>query len=100
MNQTISASSFILHPSSFILHPSSFRRGGRVVSDDPRVEQMLDELCDSQATPEEVCNACPELLPQVRERWLELRRIEAEVDALFPNSPGAGAGGPPSTGAA
>jgi serine/threonine-protein kinase len=66
------------------------------VSDDPRVEQLLDELCDSQATPEEVCRSCPELLPQVRERWRQLRRIEAEVDALFPNPPGPGAGGPPS----
>src|SRR5262249_19734089 len=75
--------------------PSSFR-GGRVVSDDPRVEQLLDELCDSRATPEDVCGACPELLPVVRERWRQLRRIEAEVDALFPGPPGQGAGGPPS----
>src|SRR5262249_8380996 len=70
--------------------------GGRVVSDESRVEQLLDELCDSQATPEEGCGTCPELLPQVRERWRQLRRIEAEVDALFPSSPGQGAGGPPS----
>jgi serine/threonine-protein kinase len=66
------------------------------VSDDPRVEQLLDELCDSHTTPEEVCSSCPELLPQVRERWRQLRHIEAEVDALFPKSPGPAAGGPPS----
>jgi serine/threonine-protein kinase len=65
------------------------------VSDDPRVEQMLDELCDSRATPEEICSSCPELLPQVRERWRQLRRIEAQVDALFPGPPGPSAGGPP-----
>src|SRR5262249_31208942 len=69
--------------------------GGRVVSDDPRVEQLLDELCDYRATPEEVCSSCPELLPQVRERWRQLRRTEAEVDALFPSPPGPSAGGPP-----
>jgi serine/threonine-protein kinase len=60
---------------------------------DPRVEQLLDELCDSQTTPEEVCGSWPELLPQVRERLRQMRRLEAEVDALFPNSPEPGSGG-------
>ena len=55
--------------------------------DDPRVEQLLDELCDSHATPEGVCGSCPELLPVVRERWRQLRRVEAEVDALFASPP-------------
>ena len=31
--------------------------------DEPRVQELLDELLDRQATPEEVCGACPELLP-------------------------------------
>jgi serine/threonine-protein kinase len=66
------------------------------VSDDPRVEQLLDELCDSHATPEDVCGSCPELLPVVRERLRQLRRVEAEVDALFAGPPVLGAGGPPS----
>src|SRR5262249_47118294 len=70
--------------------------GGRVVSDDPRVEQLLDELCDSRATPEDVCGSCPELLPVVRERWRQLCRVEAEIDALFPGPPEPGAGRPPS----
>jgi serine/threonine-protein kinase len=30
---------------------------------DPRLQQLFDELLDSQATPEEVCVSCPELLP-------------------------------------
>ena len=38
------------------------------MTDDPRVQQLLDELLDSQATPEEVCAPCPELLPVVRKR--------------------------------
>ena len=54
------------------------------VADDPRVEQMLDEVCDFGCTPEEVCRTCPELLPEVRRRLLQMRLAEAELDALFP----------------
>src|SRR5262245_4394012 len=57
------------------------------MADDPRVQQLLDEICDSGCTPEEVCGACPELLPEVRRRWQQMRLVEAELDALFP-SPG------------
>lgn len=51
-----------------------------------RLQKLLDELLDSQATPEEVCASCPELLPEVRRRWFELRRIQDDLDALFPPS--------------
>jgi serine/threonine-protein kinase len=54
------------------------------MTDDPRVEQLLDELLDSDATPEEVCGSCPELLPVVRDRWRQMRRVQADLDALFP----------------
>jgi serine/threonine-protein kinase len=54
--------------------------------DDPRVAELLDELLDSGSTPEEVCRACPELLPQIRAGWQRLRAVEAEVDQLFPQS--------------
>jgi serine/threonine-protein kinase len=64
------------------------------VSDDPRVERLLDELFDSDAAPEEVCGSCPELLPAVRERLRLMCRVEAVVDALFPSLPGPGTGGP------
>src|SRR5215470_12019851 len=67
-------SSSIPHP--FLAEPT--------VADDPRVEQLLDEICESGCTPEEVCAACPELLPEVRRRWLQMRIVEAELDALFP----------------
>jgi eukaryotic-like serine/threonine-protein kinase len=56
------------------------------MSDDPRVERLLDELLDPHATPETVCVACPELLPVVRNRWLRMRRLRADLDALFPPS--------------
>jgi eukaryotic-like serine/threonine-protein kinase len=72
--------------SSFILHPSSFSSGARIMSDDPRVQQLLEELHDTQATPEEVCASCPELLSVVRHRWRQMCRIRAELDALFPPS--------------
>src|SRR5260370_20102968 len=62
------------HPSSLIPHPSK----------EPRVEQLLDEILDSERTPEEVCADWPELLPRVRERWQQLRIVEAELNALFP----------------
>jgi serine/threonine-protein kinase len=54
------------------------------MTDDPRVQQLLDQLLDSQATPEMVCETCPELLPIVRERWQRMRRLRADFDDLFP----------------
>src|SRR6516162_8823733 len=54
------------------------------MADDPRVQQLLDELLDSHATPEVVCGTCPELLPVVRNRWRQMCRLQADLDALFP----------------
>ena len=59
-------------------------RGAEPWPIDPRVQQLLDEIFDSGRTPEEVCGACPELLPEVRQRWRQMRAVEAELDALFP----------------
>src|SRR5260370_23720622 len=56
------------------------------MTDDPRVQQLLDELLASTATPEEVCKSCPELLPVVRKRWRRVRRLSGDLDALFPPS--------------
>jgi len=55
--------------------------------DNPRVEQLLEELLDSGCTPEEACRTCPELLPQVRAGWQRLRALQAEVGAMFPQTP-------------
>jgi serine/threonine protein kinase len=57
-----------------------------MMADDPRVQQLLLELLDSQASPEVVCHSCPELLPVVRDRWLQVCRVRAELDALLPRS--------------
>jgi hypothetical protein len=51
---------------------------------DPRVRQLLEEMLESGRTSEEVCRDCPKLLPQVREGWRRLRRVENDVEALFP----------------
>jgi eukaryotic-like serine/threonine-protein kinase len=52
---------------------------------DPRVRQLLEDLLDSDVTPEEVCRHCPELLSQVRLRWERKRVCEAQLDLLFPS---------------
>jgi serine/threonine-protein kinase len=54
--------------------------------DEPRVQVLLDELFGQEATPEEVCGACPELLPVVRVRWGQICRARAELDAFLPIS--------------
>ena len=64
------------------------------MTDNPRLRQLLDELHESHATPEEVCRSCPELLPEVRARWRAVCRVRAELDALFPTPTARGVGGP------
>jgi len=54
------------------------------MTDDARIQQLLDELVNSDATPEVVCARCPELLPLVRHRWLQMCQFNAGLDALFP----------------
>ncbi len=51
---------------------------------EPRVRLLLEELLDSERSPEDVCRDCPELLPQVRERWRRKLACDAQLDALFP----------------
>src|SRR5262249_47021394 len=54
---------------------------------DPRVQELLDQVFDSGATPEEVCQSCPELLPEVRARCRRMGLVRAELAALFPPGP-------------
>jgi eukaryotic-like serine/threonine-protein kinase len=53
---------------------------------DPTVSRLLEEILESGSSPEEVCRSCPELLPQVRERWLRIRSLEIQIGAMFPAS--------------
>ena len=43
------------------------------MSDDPRVEHLIEEILDSDCTPEEACTDCPELLPRVKVRLGQIR---------------------------
>jgi serine/threonine-protein kinase len=56
------------------------------MSGDPRVRGLLEEILESQRTSEDVCQACPELLTEVRDRLRRLRVLEAQVDSLFPTT--------------
>jgi tetratricopeptide (TPR) repeat protein/predicted Ser/Thr protein kinase len=64
------------------------------MTDNPRLRQLLDELHESHATPEEVCRSCPELLPEVRARWRAVCHVRAELDMLFPAPRVRGVGAP------
>jgi tetratricopeptide (TPR) repeat protein len=50
------------------------------------VQELLDEISDSGLTPEEVCGDCPELLPEVRRRWLLVCAVKGELHALYPTA--------------
>jgi hypothetical protein len=66
------------------------------VAVESRVQQLLSKICDSGYSPEEVCADCPELLPEVRRRWLRMHLVEAQLDALFPAAgPASVSGGGP-----
>jgi serine/threonine-protein kinase len=54
------------------------------MSGDSRVQKLLDDILESNRTPEEVCADCPELLDEVRARWRHMRKVEAELEAMFP----------------
>ena len=75
------------------------------MSDEPRLQQLLDEIRDSGRSPEDVCARCPELLEEVRKRWQQVRMAKVELHAELPparewdietpehgNSPGQGPG--------
>ncbi len=60
---------------------------------DSRVRHLLEEILDTERSPEEVCRNCAELLPQVREGLRRLRLIEAQVGTLFPETVSTSSGG-------
>src|SRR6516225_1030991 len=57
---------------------------GQPMAGNPQVLGLLEEMLDSGKTPEEMCRHCPDLLPEVRRRWQEFRRIDAQIEALLP----------------
>lgn len=58
------------------------------MSNEPRIRELLEDLMESGRSVEQVCAADPDLIPFVRERWLRMQNLQAEVDALFPSQNG------------
>src|SRR5262245_18506039 len=50
----------------------------------PQVLRLLEEMPEFGKTPEEVCGDCPELLPEVRQRWQQFQLIDSQVRTLLP----------------
>jgi tetratricopeptide (TPR) repeat protein len=74
-----------------------------MMAGNPQVLELLEEMLDSGKTPEEMCRDCPDLLPEVRQRWQDFQLIDAQVGALLPGlrtvaDAAPTAVGPPSTG--
>jgi hypothetical protein len=56
-----------------------------------RIRELIEEVLESGRTPDEVCADCPELLPAVRRRLRQIRRVERGLRALFPSGAAQGA---------
>jgi eukaryotic-like serine/threonine-protein kinase len=54
------------------------------MADNPPLLRLLEEMLESGKTPEEVCRNCPDMLPQVQERWKEFCHIDEAFKALLP----------------
>ena len=54
------------------------------MSDESRVQQLLEGMFDSGCSPEEACIHCPELLDEVRGRWQQIRKVRSDLHAMFP----------------
>ena len=49
-----------------------------------RIKELLEEIFDSNSTPEVVCADSPELLDEVDKRWRLMRRVNSQLEDLFP----------------
>jgi serine/threonine-protein kinase len=58
------------------------------MSHDAHLDELIEEILETDRTPEEVCAQRPELLDEVRVRLKKLRAVQAQVDSLFPPSAG------------
>src|SRR4051812_40104676 len=48
-----------------------------------RIRQLVEEVLESERTPEEVCSDTPDLLPAVRKRLEQVHRIGDQLDEMF-----------------
>jgi serine/threonine-protein kinase len=56
------------------------------MGDEPQVRSLLEEALNSGRSPEEVCASHPELLEEVRSRWLRIRGLAHDLERAFPSS--------------
>ncbi len=56
------------------------------MTDERHIWELVQEVLDTNKLPEEVCADCPELLWEVQERWKQARRVDSQLEALFPSS--------------
>jgi serine/threonine-protein kinase len=56
------------------------------MSADPRLNQLLEEILDTGCSPEVVTRDCPELLPELLTTLRHVHAVDAQLQALFPDS--------------
>jgi eukaryotic-like serine/threonine-protein kinase len=56
------------------------------MGDESQVRSLLEEVLNSGRAPEEVCASHPDLLEEVRRRWLRIRDLDAEIGLAFPST--------------
>jgi hypothetical protein len=66
-----------------------------LMTDEQRIRELLEHILVSDCTPEDACAQCPELLPEVSRRLERMRRLDRQIDVLFPSSNSAAGGDDP-----
>jgi eukaryotic-like serine/threonine-protein kinase len=56
------------------------------MTDDSQIFGLVQEILDTNRSPEEVCANHPELLGEVRRRLNRVRHVGSQLDAIFPTS--------------
>jgi serine/threonine protein kinase/Tfp pilus assembly protein PilF len=59
---------------------------------DTRIQELLEEILDSNLPPEVVCAHCPELLPEVKKRLRWLRHVDDQLEEILPSTCSGGPG--------
>lgn len=62
-------------------------RGGPAPPEELAIQELVAEALDSGLSPEQVCTQRPRLEDEVRLRLERLRRVNAEIETLFPQHP-------------
>src|SRR4051794_6250936 len=52
----------------------------------PRIQDLIRQLLESNRSPDDVCAEHPELLWEVRKRWKRVQSVQAHLAELFPPS--------------